>query len=148
MKNVLFVCAIVLLSTGIYSCKKSSDPAPAPDPNVTYKATINGPSEVPANASAATGTATLVFNTTTKIFTVTVNFTGIAATNGHIHKGAVGVSGGVIFPFTLPITSPVTYTSAALDATQEADLVGGLYYVNLHTAAFPGGEIRGQLIKQ
>ena len=147
MKNALFVCGIVLLSTGIFSCKKSSDPAPAPDPNVTYKATINGASEVPANASAATGTATLVFNTTTKIFTVTVNFTGITAINGHIHKAAVGVSGPVIFPFA-SFASPITYTSAALDATQEADLAAGLYYVNLHTTALPGGEIRGQLIKQ
>ncbi len=147
MKNVLFVCGIVLLSTGMFSCKKSSDPAPAPDPNVTYKATINGASEVPANASAATGTATLVFNTNTKIFTVTVNFTGITAINGHIHKAAVGVSGPVIFPFA-SFASPITYTSGALDATQEADLNAGLYYVNLHTTALPGGEIRGQLIKQ
>lgn len=148
MKKVLIASAVVLLSTGMFSCKKSSDSTPAPDPNVTYKATINGASEVPANASLATGTATLVFNTTTKIFTVTVNFAGLTPSNGHIHKGAVGVSGGVIFPFTLPLASPFTYTSGALDATQEADLTAGSYYVNLHTTAFPGGEIRGQLIKQ
>jgi hypothetical protein len=147
MKNVLFVCAIVLLSVGFYSCKKSSDSTPAPDPNVTYKATITGASEVPANASTATGTATLTFNTSTKIFTIAVTFTGVTAINGHIHKGAVGTSGGVIFPFS-SFTSPISYTSAALDATQEADLTAGLYYVNLHSTAFPGGEIRGQLIKQ
>ena len=146
MKNVFIFCAIGMLSTGVLSCKKS-DPAPAPDPNTTFKATINGASEVPANASAATGTATLTFNTVTKIFTVTVTYTGVTASASHIHQAAVGVSGPVIFPFT-NLASPITYTSAALDATQEGVLTSNGYYVNIHSAAFPGGEIRGQLIKQ
>jgi hypothetical protein len=72
----------------------------------------------------------------------------MTATASHIHKGAVGVSGDVIFGFTPPITSPISYTSVALDATQEADLNANLYYVNIHSTAFPAGEIRGQLIKQ
>jgi hypothetical protein len=114
---------------------------------VTFKANLNGVSEVPANTSTATGTATLIFNTTTKIFTITVTHNISAPTNGHIHKGAVGVSGSPVFPFTT-YTSPINYTSIALDATQEADLNAGLYYVNIHSAAFTGGEIRGQLIKQ
>ena len=144
-KIQLIVLASVLLIGN--SCKKSDDPVPV-DPNVTFKATINGASEVPANASTGTGTATLIFNTTTKIFTVSVTYSGVTATNGHIHKGAVGVSGGVVFGFS-PFTSPISYTSAALDATQEADLNANLYYVNIHSAApFTAGEIRGQLIKQ
>jgi hypothetical protein len=147
MKHMIKFLAIVIISTGMFSCKKD-DPAPAPaDPNVTYKATLSGGSEVPSNASAFTGTATLVFNTSTKIFTLSVTHTVATPTNGHIHKGAVGTSGGVIFPFS-SFTSPIAYTSAALDANQEADLGANLYYVNIHTAAFPGGEIRGQLIKQ
>ena len=71
----------------------------------------------------------------------------MTATNGHIHKGAVDASGSPVFPFA-SFTSPINYTSVALTAEQEADLNAGLYYVNLHSAAFPGGEIRGQLIKQ
>ena len=65
-----------------------------------------------------------------------------------IHKGAVGVPGGVVFGFPAPITSPIDYTSVALDSTQQADLNANMYYVNIHSAAYPGGEIRGQLIKQ
>jgi hypothetical protein len=146
MKLLIRFLAIAFIVTNVSSCSKN-DPAPVPDPNVTFKATLSGASEVPANASAATGTATLTFNTTTKIFSLTVTHSIATATNGHIHKAAAGASGGVIFPFSSFI-SPIAYTSVALDATQEADLNANLYYVNIHTAAFPGGEVRGQLIKQ
>jgi CHRD domain len=145
MKLLIKFLAMSILISGIVSCDKDDDP---PDPNVTFTATLNGASEAPTpNASTATGTATLIFNTTTKIFTITVTHSIAAPTNGHVHKGAVGVSGPPVFPFTT-FTSPIVFTSAALDATQEADLNAGLYYVNIHTAAFPPGEIRGQLIKQ
>ena len=141
VKQILFVVIAGILITSS-SCKKTKDT------NVTFKATINGTSETPPNASTATGTATLTFNTSTKMFDIVVTFSGITATASHIHKGDMGVAGSVVFGFTSPITSPIKYTSVALDATQEADLNANLYYVNIHSAAFPGGEIRGQLIKQ
>ena len=147
MKYFIKLSAFVLLFLGFISCSKSSDPTPTPNPNISFLATLNGASEVPVNPSTASGSATLIFNSTTKIFTLTVTYSGTTATAGHIHKGAVGVSGGVIFPFS-SLTSPISYTSVALDATQEADLLANLYYVNIHSAAYPGGEIRGQLIKQ
>jgi len=132
---------VVVLITAVFYKKKD-------DPNVIFKATINGSSEVPANASTATGTATLTFNKDTKVFNVVVNFSGVTATASHIHKGETGVSGSVAFGFTSPITSPINYTSVALDAAQETDLFANLYYVNIHSTAYPEGEIRGQLIKQ
>lgn len=143
MKHLIKIFALIFLTSFVVSCEDDDEP----NPNVTYKATLSGANETTPNSSTATGTATLVFNTTTKIFTVTVTHTVPTPTAGHIHKGAVGVSGGVIFGFP-SAASPISYTSIALDATQEADLNAGLYYVNIHTAAFPGGEIRGQLIKQ
>jgi len=143
MKTKILLFAVFFLLAGIVSC--SDDDDPAPNPNVTFKATLNGASESTPNASTASGSATLTFNKTTKIFTITVTHTLTDPTNGHIHKGAIGVSGGPVFPFA-SFTSPITYTSIALDASQEADLNAGLYYVNIHSAAFPGGEIRGQLI--
>jgi CHRD domain len=147
MKHLIRLLTISFLFSGIISCSKN-DPAPvAPYPYVTFLATLNGASEVPTNASIATGTATLTFNTTSKIFSIIVNHNIATPTNGHIHKGAIGVSGGVVYPFA-SFASPINYTSGTLDATQEADLNANLYYVNIHTAAFPGGEIRGQLIKQ
>lgn len=147
MKTKSFIYAAALITLiGMGSCKKDSDDPPA---DVTFLATINGTSEVPVNASAATGSATFTYNPTTYILTGTVTFTGITATAAHIHKGALGVSGGVIFPLgSAAPTSPISFTSVALDATQQADLLANLYYVNIHSAAFLGGEIRGQLIKQ
>lgn len=142
MKNLLKILALTFLLTVIVSCEDDD-----PNPNVTYKATLSGGNESTPNTSTATGIGTLTFNTTTKIFTISVTHTVAAPTNGHIHKGAIGVSGPAIFPFS-SFASPISYTSIALDATQEADLNAGLYYVNIHSAAFPAGEIRGQLIKQ
>jgi len=147
MKVLFSLLATTALALGTISCDKDDDNPPPPNPNITFTATLDGASEVPANASTATGTATLVFNNSTKIFTVTVNHTIAAATDAHIHVGAVGVSGPPVFPFPT-LASPITYTSVALTTDQEADLMANLYYVNIHTAAFPNGEIRGQLIKQ
>lgn len=147
MKSALnFSVILLLLFIGV-SCSNSDDnPTPAPTPViVTFNATLDGASEVPANTSTATGSATLSYNKTTKIFTLNLTYSGITPTMGHIHVGAVGVSGPVVFPFS-SLTSPFSYTSVALTAAQEADLLANKYYVNLHTDAFPGGEIRGQLV--
>jgi hypothetical protein len=143
MKLLVRFSAILILffGLGMASCKKDKV-----EPNVTFTATLTGANEVPPNSSTATGTATLTFNPNTKAFTVNLPHNVVGVTGGHIHKGAVGANGDVVFPF-VNLTSPITFTSLALTTAQEADLNAGLYYVNLHTAAFPGGEIRGQLVK-
>ena len=144
MKKLLFLLLPVSMML-IASCNKDDD---KPNPNVNFAATLNGASETPANASTATGTATGTYNTNTKILTLTITYSGLTPTAGHIHKGAVGVPGDVVFPFTSVATSPISFTSRALTAAEEGELMAGNYYVNLHSAAFPGGEIRGQLLKQ
>jgi hypothetical protein len=116
--------------------------------DLLFTAQLKGSSEAPTpNSSTATGTSTLKYNKDTRIFSVVTTFSGLTPNNGHIHKGAVGVAGPVVFGFSGVATSPINYTSVAITTDQEADLIGGLYYVNLHTTAFPSGEIRGQLLK-
>lgn len=127
----------------ISSCKKDNNT----NTNVNFTATLSGASETPANASAATGSSTGVYNTATKILTVTTTYSGITVTAAHIHKAPAGTSGPVEFPFTVT-ASPIVFTSSALSDSDESDLMENKFYVNLHSAAFPAGEIRGQLIKQ
>ena len=142
MKNLLLFFTISIFALTFISCDDDEN-----GPSITtFNATLNGANEVPANSSAATGKATLSFDNTTKIITITVTHTLASPVAGHIHMGASGTNGGVIFPFS-NFASPISYTSVALTTAQEADLKANLYYVNLHTAAFAGGEIRGQLIK-
>ncbi|MEO9005040.1 MAG: CHRD domain-containing protein [Ginsengibacter sp.] len=112
-----------------------------------FKATLKGSDEVPSNSSTATGTSTLTYNGDTKTFTDVTSYTGITPTMGHIHKAAAGANGPVVFPFT-ELASPINLTSEALTDEQVTALFADSMYVNLHTKEFPGGEIRGQLIKQ
>lgn len=148
MVRTIKLMVFTLIFSGLISCTKNDTPAPS-DPKITFNATLTGASEVPANGSTATGSSSLLYNDDSNTFTITTTYSGLSGpvTAAHIHKGAVGVAGGPIFTFT-SFASPIIYTSAALDATQEADLKAGLYYVNVHTAMYAGGEIRGQLIRQ
>lgn len=147
MKLLIQLTAISFLFAVVTSCGKSDPEPTTPYPYVTFIATLTGASEVPANPSTASGVATLTFNPSTKIMALTVNHNIATPTAGHIHRGATTVAGPVTFGFTSAV-SPINYTSIAIDAAQEADLFANLYYVNIHTALYPGGEIRGQLIKQ
>jgi hypothetical protein len=114
----------------------------------TFKASLSGAAEVPPVTSTATGNAVVTFDTATKQITYTVTYSGLSgdATAAHIHCGAAaGANAGVAVPF--PSTkSPISGTATLTDA-QAADLEAGKCYVNVHTAANKGGEIRGQLAK-
>lgn len=148
MKRQLGLLAFAIFATGLFSCSNDDDSTMITTPSTTsFTATLNGSNEVPSNSSTATGSATLTFNNTTKVFTLSTTFNGLTPNAAHVHKGAVGVSGPAVFPLS-DLVSPISYTSAALTAEQEADLKANLYYINLHTVAYPDGEIRGQLLKQ
>ena len=63
----------------------------------------------------------------------------------HVHRGAPGVNGPILFDFGAPV-SPVVATWSGMTPADVADLVAGNFYVNIHTAAFPGGFVRGQIL--
>ncbi len=113
------------------------------------KAALDGKAEVPPNTSAATGTADIDYDAATKKLSWKVTYSGLSgpATAGHFHGPAeAGKNAGVAVPITGIAASPVEGSATLTDA-QAADLVAGKYYVNIHTAANPGGEIRGQVTK-
>jgi len=120
----------------------------------TFNATLNATSEVPPNQSPATGAATVTLDPATNKITWSGTFSGLTgpATAAHIHGPApVGKNAGVILWISTkgsPFNSPFSGTSdQPLTADQIADLTAGNYYVNIHTQANPGGEVRGQLVK-
>ena len=119
--------------------------------STTFTATLSGANEVPSNGSTATGSATVVLNDAETQITVDVNFAGLTggpAIAGHIHGPASpGNNAAVVFAFTgFPAATSGSFEEVfAITPTQVADLQNGLYYINIHTSDFPGGEIRGWL---
>ena len=114
-------------------------------PTTEQKVALIGGNEVPAVATTATGTATVDVKPDRSV-KVLVVVTGMTATASHIHEAAAGANGPVIVPFTK--TGDNTFASAdgakLTDAQYESYKAGKLY-VNVHSAANPGGEIRGQI---
>ena len=117
---------------------------------VQFKALLDAKSEVPANTSAGYGDLLASLDTATKSLSYTLTFGGLSGPAGaaHFHgPAAAGANAGVALPIGAKgPTSPVTGTATLTDA-QMADLEAGKLYVNVHTAANPGGEIRGQVVK-
>ncbi|MDB5868108.1 MAG: domain containing protein [Polaromonas sp.] len=125
-------------------------PQPAPEPAsnlVALTTQLRGANEVPPNASPASGSVDAVLNKDTNLLRWKVNYTGLSgpATAAHFHGPApVGANAGVVLPWPGPVMSPME-GSATLTAAQVADLMAGRWYANIHTAANPAGEVRGQM---
>jgi hypothetical protein len=109
-------------------------------------ANLTGAQEVPANASTATGRGWLVVNPYTRNAAGRLEWSGVTASDAHIHRAAQGVSGGIVIRGTVAPGSLTIATTAPLaDDLLVAFMQGNLYY-NVHSAAFPAGEIRGQIV--
>lgn len=119
-----------------------------------WKATLNGAQEVPVVNTTATGTAEFDFDDAAKTLSGVIETTGLDVTkvNGqHIHKAACGGSGSFVKVLTKPGENGVIVLDTAdpwkMSDSDVAALQAGELYVNIHTEANPGGEIRGQIFK-
>lgn len=142
MKPLLRFLAISFVFFSINSCSNNDDDNSTSTPIITtFAATLTPPAGV---TSTAYGSAALTLNQTAKTFAITVNYTGLTPTAGHIHRA----DGGIEIPFSdaTVATSPFTVSGAITDA-QMVELLANHYYVNLHTTAYPSGEISGTLMK-
>jgi hypothetical protein len=115
-----------------------------------FMASLSGANEVPPNASPATGMAMGTYDDVTNMFMMDTTASGFVAnvTAAHIHLGAVGVAGPIVFPLsgTVGSTSYTSHDMFMFTEANEGDFLAGNYYVNVHSAQFPAGEIRGQLV--
>ena len=122
---------------------------------IEFRATINAAQEVPATTSPATGNAVMLYDVGNNTFDLFISISGFsnALAASHIHEAAAGVAGGVVVPFSLGsfAANGSTLSGTILRLPYLGDklkLLQNGAYVNFHSAQFPNGEVRGQLIAQ
>ena len=109
-------------------------------------ATLTAAQQVPANPSVASGKSTIMIGSD-KTLTGAIEVMGMTPTMAHIHEAAKGANGPVIVPFAK--TGERTFApapGAKLTDAQYASYLAGKLYINVHSAVYPGGEIRLQLM--
>jgi hypothetical protein len=105
---------------------------------------LSGANEVPPVTTSASGDGTISISDDGSV-AGSVTTKGIQGTAAHIHMAAAGKNGPVIVPFTKEGDTYKAPAGAKLSADQMKAYKSGELYVNVHSAANPGGEIRGQL---
>jgi hypothetical protein len=134
-KAAAIAAAIVMLGAGAASAA-----------TLHFATGLKGADEVPPNTTPGTGEVTATLDTATKAFSYTVTYSGLTgpAVAAHFHGPAAPGSNAPPMIGIKVLASPITGTATLTDA-QIASLEAGQWYFNIHTAAIPGGEIRGQL---
>ncbi len=127
--------------------------APASAMTFVYNVTLSGLQSVPVTPTTAFGSATVTVDDILDTVSVVMSFTGLIGGNAsaaHIHCcAATSGTAPVVIPFTgFPNTASGTYSNT-FTGVSVANIVGieaGLAYINIHDAAFPAGEIRGDIL--
>ncbi len=148
MKNIPFrSIALTLLAPVLLAGCGAMLPANDKSHLVTFTTQMRGGNEVPPVTTSANGQVDAMLNTETNVLRWRLTYANLSgpARAGHFHgPAAIGANAGVVLPFPGVMASPMEGT-ATLTAAQVADLMAGRWYANIHTAAHPGGEIRGQM---
>jgi hypothetical protein len=152
MKRKLWLAFFVVpaLAFGLVSDVAAGEGGGRQSGNVqTFTAVLSGANEVPIPRSGLIGTARITINTSTSVLCWDLDYTTTQeVTAAHIHKGAAGVNGSVVFGFFNPPGSVVVNDGCRSGpAALLADIANhpGDYYANVHTRTYPGGAARGQL---
>ncbi len=157
------LCWVVLLSVlSLTGCGGDNNPISPGNAQITqlssvnsqvpqnvFSSTLTGAQEVPSVTSIGSGTGVVSVDPATNQMRATIVTADINGTQAHIHLGATGVAGPIVFSLTEnEAGSGVWTTTATLTTDQLTQLIAGNYYFNVHTAAYPDGEIRGQILAQ
>lgn len=153
-KNLFLSIATLLVSGGLFTACNNDDENPVTTSPVTrLTATLNGQQEKPVPVTTtATGTFAGDLNETTRVLSYTVTHTIPASATlvgGHLHRivpNATNGLGPVEIPFS-NLTSPITGQTTLTSQARVDSMKNGFYYANLHTRAYPAGEIRGDIKK-
>ena len=139
------VATSLALATGLLALVGCTSMPMAAMSSNAMKVNLAGSNEVPPVTTSATGSGTITINDDRSV-SGTVTVTGMTPTAAHIHEAAMGANGPVIVPMTKTGDNTFTFpANAKLTDAQYASFKSGNLYVNVHSAANPGGEIRAQL---
>ena len=111
---------------------------------VIRTANLSAAQEVPPGTSSATGRGRTELDPVTLFLRIALTTSGVMDTSAHIHTGASGVNGPVQVPLVQASTNTWA-TATTFTAAQAATLAAGGMYFNVHSSAFPTGEIRAQI---
>lgn len=157
-----FLFAVTLLAFG--SCENDHELKKTTDFSRT-NIPVTGAQETPATPSTALGKLDVSYSKDTRVLTYTISWSGLtgAVANMHIHGLApAGFAAGIVQNIITASSGIATPNATLYGATgkfsgtlnvdgvavKEQDLLNGLYYINIHTATYPSGEIRGQIVFQ
>ena len=148
MKNLLLTTTLTLLLCTTtshaleYTLSGVIDPLQA-EPNGGFGA-FDG---TIAGAGDGSGTISGTYDDVTNLLNYTLTWQNLSGnvTNMHFHLGAAGASGGVDLGVPGPWASPQIGTDIVVPDDKEANLLGGNWYLNIHSSNFGGGEVRGQV---
>ena len=161
--HLVSCCVAVAASVAFVGCSDDTPAAATPTPLVQFRAALTGSEEVPAVTTTASGTSEFTLSRTNDTLFVNVTVNGLSNVRfGHFHAGARGANGGVVaFLVDPPTLTGVQNGRIGKQFITAANLSGSLanqpltalvdqlragnIYVNLHTDANPGGELRGQV---
>lgn len=147
MKSTFLVAALAALTLAS-ACKKKTDDSPAPTQQLS--GSLSAANSVPSNPSPGMGTVTGTYDPTSKVLTYKLDFTGLTGppTIAHFHFGNPQHVGPTFVSFTnLPTgTSGPIIGTATLTAAQSDSFKLGHVYANIHTAKYPAGEIRANVV--
>lgn len=115
---------------------------------VNLRAELKGSNEVPPLNLAGSGQVTAIFDPATKKLSWKGSLSNLTATPtmAHFH-GPAEASKNAGIQVTIPNPGSSFSGEATLTDQQVRDMLAGMWYVNIHTAAHPAGELRGQLLK-
>ena len=138
--------SLIVAASSVFAAFLS--PVSASAETLHFSAQLSSATEVPPHQTNGTGMVKATYNTTSKALHYDITYKGLTgpATAAHFHGPAMeGQNAPPVVPIKpTDLASPIK-GEATLTAAQAADLTAGKWYFNVHTAANPGGEIRGQL---
>lgn len=113
----------------------------------TYVNVLTGAQQIPANGSRAIAIGVAIVDSANRTMVASITSLGIAGLGAHIHRAASGSNGDTVFSLNeTSAGSGIWAARAALSDLQLNAFTSGSYYFDIHTAAFPNGEIRGQMV--